>query len=172
MNNIDNMNNNMYKSMENLRQYEFTKNVGLRWTKNEENQLIDELTIQKLDLTTISRIHGRTIRGITERRNLLIHSDFKNSCNIKDLSIKYLISELECFAILQKCKEKEVKKLQKIDIKNNDVYSERLDKLEIEVQNMNKTLIEIRDLLAKQNNFNMLPNNLSNNPFDELEIKN
>ncbi len=157
-----------YKCMENLRQNEITKNVGLRWTKNEENQLLEELTVQKLDLTTISRIHGRTIRGISERRNLLIHTDFKNNIDIEELANKYKISDLECFVILQKFQEKEVKKLQEKKVQNNDLYSERLNKLEIEVQNINKTLIEIRDLLAKQNNSNMLPNNFSNNPFDEL----
>ncbi len=85
--------------MENLRKNELTKNVGLRWSKDEDIQLIEELTIKNIDLETIARIHGRTIRGIIERRNLLIYNDFKKNNNMEDLENKYHISELECFVI-------------------------------------------------------------------------
>ncbi len=114
---------------------------------------------------TIARIHGRTIRGITERRNLLIHNDFiKNNINIENLAFKYHISDLECFSILQKFQEKEIKKNNKSNISDNDSQTKILE-------NINNNLIEIRDLLKSltinQNNI-MIPNNNSNNPFDEL----
>ncbi len=163
--------------MENLRKNELTKNVGLRWSKDEDIQLIEELTIKNIDLETIARIHGRTIRGIIERRNLLIHNDFKKNNNMEDLENKYHISELECFVILQKFQEKELKKeKEKINNKSNisdydkriPDYDNRIQLLENRVESINNTLIEIRDLLKNTQNKVMIPNNYSNNPFDEL----
>ncbi len=159
--------------MENLRKNELTQNVGLRWLKDEENQFIEELTIKNMDLETIARIHKRTIRGIIERRNLLIHNDFKKNNNIEDLALKYHISELECFVILQKFQEKELKKRDKKDNKSNiSDYDKRIQILENHVESISNTLIEIRDLLKNTQNrviiSNNDSNNDSNNPFDEL----
>ncbi len=96
---------------------------------------------------------------------------------MEDLALKYHISELECFVILQKFQEKELKKeKEKINNKSNisdydnriPDYDKRIQLLENRVESINNTLIEIRDLLKNTQNKVMIPNNNSNNPFDEL----
>lgn len=162
----------MYAYVQTLREKEHTKRVGTLWSKEEEAQLLRELS-EKLGIEEISRIHQRTENGIRARRNTLIRKDVENhSSSDEEICNKYNISELEYHMILSK-NTKEVKR------SHEDSQEERIVRLENEVKEIHKTLCEIRDYLKlltissnvneNQNIFENTKNTKntnSNNPFD------
>ena len=134
----------MYSVMKDLRQYEETRNVGRAWSKREENLLIEELS-QGKNVIEIAEIHGRTVRGITSRRNLLLRNE--TTINIEELSIKYGISKVECSKIL-KDKLYEMGNTDVMTTKMEEMEN-RIKKLEMDNENLNKKLIEMNNLFEQ-----------------------
>jgi len=144
MNKIMKKSERMYSVMKDLRQYEETKNVGRAWSKREENLLIEELS-QGKNVIEIAEIHGRTVRGITSRRNLLMRNE--PSINIEELSIKYGLSKVECSKIL-KDKLEEMGNTNVTTTKMEEMEN-RIKKLEMDNENLNKKLIEMNNLFEQ-----------------------
>lgn len=59
-------------------------NVGCRWTDAEEKQLLGEIQ-DNIPLEMISVAHGRTIRGITSRLEILAYKMFRDNIKIEDI---------------------------------------------------------------------------------------
>jgi hypothetical protein len=149
----------MYSAIQTLREKDVTKRVGTLWSKDEESQLLREF-FGKMSLEEISRIHQRTVRGILARRNQMIKNEIKNNVRKEELYEKYNISEMECEMILSTEEKIQMKK------SKEEVQEERISKLEVEIQTMNRTLCEIRDYL-KILSISHNVNQNSSNPFDE-----
>ncbi len=149
----------MYSAIQTLREKDVTKRVGTLWSKDEEAQLLREFS-KKMSLEEISRIHQRTVRGILARRNQMIKNEIKNNVRKEELYEKYNISEMECEIILSTEEKIQMKK------SKEEVQEERISKLEVEIQSMNRTLCEIRDYL-KILSISHNVNQNSTNPFDE-----
>ncbi len=149
----------MYSAIQTLREKDVTKRVGTLWSKDEESQLLREFS-GKMSLEEISRIHQRTVRGILARRNQMIKNEIKNNVRKEELYEKYNISEMECEIILSTEEKIQMKK------SKEEVQEERISKLEVEIQSMNRTLCEIRDYL-KILSISHNVNQNSSNPFDE-----
>lgn len=56
-------------------------NVGSKWTKEEEDRLIDEFNNQKLTISEIAKLHGRKYGGISSRLKKLGLIEYKKRFN-------------------------------------------------------------------------------------------
>lgn len=80
------------------------KNQGQRWTLEEENELLTELS-SNLTLDTIAKNHERTIKGIQERCKHIAFQMFLNNASIDTVQRVTKISDDTVFGLLQKKNE-------------------------------------------------------------------
>jgi hypothetical protein len=80
------------------------KNQGQRWTLEEENELLTELS-SNLTLDTIAKNHERTIKGIQERCKHIAFQMFLNNVSIGNVQRVTKISDDTVFGLLQKKNE-------------------------------------------------------------------
>jgi len=74
------------------------KNIGKNWTREEESELVLHFKKYAIDFERISTIHGRTIKAIKMRLEMMIQRDVDNKMNIDDICKKYNCkkSYIEC----------------------------------------------------------------------------
>jgi hypothetical protein len=108
-------------------------NVGKSWTKTEENQLMEEIKAD-MDIETIAKDHGRTIKGIEMRIESIIYkkSKFDNYTN----------------NVLANLFNKSEDDIQKI-IDNFNIKDKKISNPSIEIININERLDKIEKLLNK-----------------------
>jgi hypothetical protein len=115
----------MYMSMKNLREQPNTARVGIKWTEEEDNDVMKE-ALDGMNLHDIAKKHERTIGGIKIRimNNLLTIMKDRN-LSIQDLQKPVYISveDLENHKQRQE-KKKPVTKIQETSNNDNVPYKE------------------------------------------------
>ena len=98
--------------MQELRKIDETLNAGIRWTIDEDNKLVQEIT-ENITYEEIALEHKRTIQSIKSRViSHIIYPKIKNNVEIdlENLSLEYKIDEQQIFKGINKIKNKEVLK--------------------------------------------------------------
>jgi hypothetical protein len=107
--------------MQELRSKEETLNVGTKWTIEEDNKLVQEITDNKT-YEEIALEHKRTINSIRLRViSHIIYPKIKDDVefDIKALSLKYKIYEEQIIMQLNKIKNKELIKQSSVNEKKS-----------------------------------------------------
>ena len=73
---------------------ECPENLGLKWSINEENELIDSLREEKT-IEEIARIHKRTIGGIKSRINIIVYKLLINGKSVEYINKNMNITKEE-----------------------------------------------------------------------------
>jgi hypothetical protein len=143
--------------MQELRNNDETSNAGNKWTIEEDNKLIQEITDDKT-YEEISLEHKRTIQSIKSRViSHIIYPKIKNDIeiDIEDLVLEYKLDEEQITRHLNKIKNKEL-------IKNNS--DNELKKIQKPINNdeiTNKQIFEyLKQLDNKINEINSKLDNL------------
>ena len=79
---------------------EYPSALGQKWTIEEEEQLLSELT-QNLDIENIAKNHSRTIGGIRARINEIIYKMHTNKISTDEIISKTNLTEEEILCIVQ-----------------------------------------------------------------------
>ena len=94
---------------------DYYTNSGLKWSSEEENNLLQEYNEQKLDINEIGKIHKRTPGGISARLAILgVISDRKSARGQEEYIRTDLYKEI-CSINREKKKEIEKRKKDKIE---------------------------------------------------------
>lgn len=151
------MKSSLSKIMQELRNNDETSNAGNKWTIEEDNKLIQEITDDKT-YEEISLEHKRTIQSIKSRViSHIIYPKIKNDIeiDIEDLVLEYKLDEEQITRHLNKIKNKEL-------IKNNS--DNELKKIQKPINNdeiTNKQIFEyLKQLDNKINEINSKLDNL------------
>lgn len=122
---------------------EYPKNLGKRWTPDEELSLMHELK-NDIDVNEISDIHQRTIGGITSRIKLIAYNMYKKNININEILQNTKLEENELTEYINK-KEQTINKKEQTINKNNVNINNKLNNIEIMIRqilmNTNKSQI-------------------------------
>jgi hypothetical protein len=86
---------------------EYPSNMGQRWTDDEEEILLEELS-KNIDINVIAQNHNRTVGGINFRRGLIAYKLYSsnNDCFIDDLILKTKLDEDQIIESIQKHQKK------------------------------------------------------------------
>jgi len=151
------MKSSLSKIMQELRNNDETSNAGNKWTIEEDNKLIQEITDDKT-YEEISLEHKRTIQSIKSRViSHIIYPKIKDDIeiDIEDLVLEYKLDEEQITRHLNKIKNKEL-------IKNNS--DNELKKIQKPINNdeiTNKQIFEyLKQLDNKINEINSKLDNL------------
>lgn len=148
----------MYNSIKMLREDENLKNTGVKWTTDEDEELIKEIT-EKKTYEEIALNHKRTIGGITSRViSHIIYPIYKNNLeiDIDEIANKYNID-----------KEKILKSIQKLDTNNEKKILKSIKKLDTNNKDKNKLIKENNDIIKYLDELNNKINDI-NNKLDKL----
>jgi len=91
------MNNIKTKILKNIKM----SRAGLKWTNDEEKQLMDEIS-QGIDIDTICKNHGREIGGIKSRISMFIVNKYNDNYTIEELSDMFKINTTIIEEIIEK----------------------------------------------------------------------
>lgn len=122
--------------IENLRNNEETSNIGIKWSVEEDNKLLEELNINKT-YNEIALEHKRTIGGIKSRIiSHIIYPKYKNDdIDFDKISIEY---KIEKDIIIKYINELKLKS-SKLDLKDDNKILELNNKLN-EIDNKLNTI--------------------------------
>lgn len=98
----------------------FPERHGNRWTKEEENRLLQELETDTIEQVSIN--HKRTVKGIKARLRMFVREFYQTGMDIEDIVRKTHLSEEDVFDALKRTK--------KDNKDNKDKLDEINDKLE------------------------------------------
>lgn len=121
--------------MSNTFKKELPQNAGLRWTNNEEKDLLEELG-KNLDIKTISEIHKRTTGSINARIKDIAYKLYKKGNSFEEI---ILITKLEKEQINDIIKNRGVFK------KENSIKDE-LKEMKNEIKDLKNTINQLFDL--------------------------
>ena len=110
-------------------------NTGNLWNKQEELQLMDEISDKKT-VEEIAKSHGRTSKAIEMRIESLIRKQYQNKYTINALMTLYNKSEQDIKKIIQEIPQKK-------EFKKPGEQDDRIQKLEERLERIEKYLIKI-----------------------------
>ncbi len=122
------------------------KNNGKRWSDEEDEQLIQELS-QNLSFEELSNVHQRSISALKARINIKAVNDHKNGVDLEVIYSRYNLNETtfnEALIYVNKKEEEKGEKGEKGEKKKEKVKSEKVE----QVQNVEEK--EINTLLLKE----------------------
>jgi hypothetical protein len=130
-------------------------NAGTKWTSNEENQLLYEIS-QNISDEVIAKLHKRNIGGIVCRRRDIAYKMFKNSTSLEEIILKTKVSEDDLQDIIKKKEVKEKEKIRKRDIvkevKEKEKISKRdfakdIDEIKTDISDIKKNIQNILEII-------------------------
>ncbi len=83
---------------------EYPSALGMKWTNDEENQLLEEL-LDNLSIHDISIKHNRTIGGITSRIEHIAYKMYTSNISITEISNKTKLNNKQIMYIVNKKKK-------------------------------------------------------------------
>ena len=136
------------------------KNNGKRWSNEEDEQLIEELS-QNLSFEELSNIHQRSISAIKGRIFIKAVNDHKNGVTIEVIYSKYNLNETTFHEALEYVKKMENKKEdekgeKKKDIKKEKVKSEKVEQVgesDVNTLLLKELLLEMREIKLMMKEF-------------------
>ncbi len=124
------------------------KNNGKRWSNEEDEQLIEELS-QNLSFEELSNVHQRSINAIKGRIFIKAVNDYKNGVTIEVIYSKYNLNETTFHEALEYVKKMENKKEDEKGEKKKEIKKEKVKSEEVkEVQKVEKS--DVNSLLLKE----------------------
>jgi hypothetical protein len=117
-------------------------NVGKRWTGEEEETLLEELS-KNMDINLIALNHKRKIGGINARRKEIAYVMYSNNNTMEDIIMKTKLVEAEILEIIEK----------RGNFKKQDEKEGKQDEkdclFEREIAGMKNDIIEIKNTLKE-----------------------
>ena len=132
--------------MDNIENQDNFKFAGKPWIQQEDQQLIKEYTVDKLNLLDICKIHKRNPNGITSRLKKLNLINMRQ--NVSGYS-EYLESNL----YKEIREKKEGKRKNKIDAKDNVSSNTEITELKNEIVSLKKDVKEMLRLIHELYDF-------------------
>ena len=132
--------------MDNIENQDNFKFAGKPWIQQEDQQLIKEYTVDKLNLLDICKIHKRNPNGITSRLKKLNLINMRQ--NVSGYS-EYLESNL----YKEIREKKEGKRKNKIDAKDNVYSNTEITELKNEIVSLKKDVKEMLRLIHELYDF-------------------
>jgi len=128
---------------------EYPSALGQLWTKEEEDQLLDELS-QNVSAQKIAENHNRTIGGINSRIQLIAYKLHKNNASIEEIAEKTKIFDFQIPGIIEKY-NKNTQKQSKLQTNTTQPIMIENEILEVkkEMKMMNQKLEKIFKLLQQ-----------------------
>lgn len=80
---------------------EYPSNVGQKWTGEEEETLLEELS-KNIHVELIAQYHNRTIGGINARRREIAYKMYDNNISMEEILLKTKLDEYQMAEIIQK----------------------------------------------------------------------
>jgi len=135
------------------------KNNGKRWSNEEDEQLIEELS-QNLSFEELSNIHQRSISAIKGRIFIKAVNDHKNGVTIEVIYSKYNLNETTFHEALEYVKKMENKKEDekgenKKEIKKEKVKSEKVEQIQQVGESDLNTLL-LKELLLEMREIKLM----------------
>ncbi len=139
------------------------KNNGKRWSDEEDEQLIQELS-QNLSFEELSNVHQRSINAIKGRIFIKAVNDYKNGVTIEVIYSKYNLNETTFHEALEYVKKMENKKEdekseKKKEIKKEKVKSEKIEEKDPNTLLLKELLLEMREIKLMMKDFIYKNNN-------------
>ncbi len=124
------------------------KNNGKRWSDEEDDQLIEELS-ENLSFEELSNIHQRSISALKARIFIKAVNDHKNEILVDEIYKKYNLNETTFHEALEYVKKIENKKEDEKGEKKKEIKKEKVKSEEVkEVQKVEKS--DVNSLLLKE----------------------
>jgi len=123
-----------------------TSRVGVRWSEDEEKQLLKE--VQEMSIENITTLHKRKVGSICSRLKQIGYNMYLNNEDMDKIVDVTKIQESVLLEFFDKIKNKEGKKLEGQSIKNNENQSIKYN----ESQSIQKELKGIKEQLQQLNN--------------------
>ncbi len=133
------------------------KNNGKRWSDEEDDQLIQELS-QNISFEELSNIHQRSISALKARIFIKAVNDHKNKLLLDEIYIKYNLNETTFNEALEYVKKMEDKKEdekgeKKKEIKKEKVKSEKIEEKDPNTLLLKELLLEMREIKLMMKEF-------------------
>jgi hypothetical protein len=94
----------------------FPERHGNRWTKEEENRLLQELE-DNISIEQVSNNHKRSVKGIKARIRMFVREFYQAGMDIEDIVRKTRLSEEDVFDAMKKDNKVKIDKLHEINDK-------------------------------------------------------
>lgn len=124
----------IFKSLKNNNPDKYPSSLGEKWTPEEEEQLLIELS-KNINFEEIANNHNRTVGGIKSRIKYIALNMLVNNVPIEEIIVKTKLDE-------EIIKQLEVKKDYKKETKNSNILS---------YDSLNNDIIEIKNQLVTIN---------------------
>ncbi len=139
------------------------KNNGKRWSDEEDEQLIQELS-QNLSFEELSNIHQRSISALKARINIKAVNDHKNGVDLEVIYSRYNLNETTFNEALEYVKKMENKKEdekgeKKKEIKKEVQQVQNVEEKEINTLLLKELLLEMREIKLMMKDFIYKNNN-------------
>ncbi len=133
------------------------KNNGKRWSNEEDEQLIEELS-QNLSFEELSNIHQRSISAIKGRIFIKAVNDYKNEVVLDEIFKKYKLNETTFHEALEYVKKMENKKEDEKGEKKKEIKKEKVKSEEVKEKDPNtlllkELLLEMREIKLMMKEF-------------------
>lgn len=115
-------------------------NYGKYWSKEEELMLMDELSDKKT-INEISKLHGRSIKAIEMRIEIMIRKQYEAKYTISSLMNLYNKSENEIMKIIESTQESD---------KMNFNLKREIEEMKSKINNIEKYVNKIYKLVNKK----------------------
>lgn len=139
--------------LENMIQISF---VGQKWTKQEDEKLLEEIKLN-LDYDEIAKIHKRTLIGIKKRLEIIAYDMYFDEISMDEITLKTKISEEQINIIIKEKQQKYekknnindyTKKQKKVNkIADNNVIETDIIEIKKQLENINTNIENIFNLL-------------------------
>ena len=91
----------------------FPERHGNRWTKEEENRLLQELGTDTIEQCAV--IHKRSVGGVKAKLKVFVREFYQAGMDIEDIVRKTRLSEEDVFDALKRTKKDNKVKIDKLD---------------------------------------------------------
>ncbi len=140
------------------------KNNGKRWSNEEDEQLITELS-ENLSFEELSNIHQRSISAIKAHIFIKAVNDHKNEVILDEIYIKYKLNETTFNEALEYVNKKECEKGEKKKEKvksEKEVKTVQQEEKEVNTLLLKELLLEMREIKLIMKEF-LIKNEINNN---------
>jgi hypothetical protein len=130
------------------------KNNGKRWSNEEDEQLIQELS-QNISFEELSNIHQRSISAIKGRIFIKAVNDHKNGVTIEVIYSKYNLNETTFHEALEYVKKMENKKEDEKGEKKKEIKKEKVEQIQQVGESDLNTLL-LKELLLEMREIKLM----------------